>query len=734
MTQEQTKQVQSAHAARWRRGAIELAAIALVVATLVVGWNALGGPERWPLSPALLARDATSLMVGMAGLMAFAWLRWAELRAEVARRERAETHLAESIARARDLVHHLHSAVLILAPQEGDQGALILDLNPAAERLVGRPRETLVGHPLPQAFPGLVTPSLAELRALWLQEGRAHIPDVHYADNRGGEVVNVWLDLHIFTLPGGEVVVVFEDITRRHDAQAAAQQLQAMVQQMSEAVVLTDARARILYVNQAACRLHGYVGADEVLGQDAVALHARRNPDGQATEALMRLYMEACQPFEIEYEDHRADGRAFVARLAASRLSIAGQPEPCWVALLSDVTDKRELEQRLRQVAKMEAVGRLSGGIAHDFNNLLTVISGYTQMALSQVPKGDPLAADLRAVAEAGERATRLTRQLLAFSRRQILQLRAVDLNKVVEGLLPMLASILGESVDLVLDLAPDLNHVEADASQIEQVILNLVVNACDAMPCGGRLTLRTANIIMDEPFVQTHRGARPGRYAALHVQDTGVGMTPEVQAHLFEPFFTTKQAGQGTGLGLATSYGIIKQSKGFLYAESGPGQGATFSIYLPLASAPAEAMASHASTPGVPQGTEMILVVEDDAVVRSLTTEFLQQLGYTVIAAAGAEEAMMLFGEHRLKIALMLTDVVMPVLCGNELAARLRALRPDLPVLYMTGYSDAALQERGALAPDMDIVRKPFDMSSLACRVRQALDRAPLPTPTPGR
>jgi PAS domain S-box-containing protein len=388
-----------------------------------------------------------------------------------------------------------------------------------------------------------------------------------------------------------------------------------------------------------------------------------------------------------------------------------------------DVTERRSLEQQFRQAQRIEAVGRLAGGVAHDFNNILTVITGSTELLLQDLAADDSRRGDLEEVRTAAQRAATLTRQLLAFSRKQVLQPRVLDLNTVVRSLDRMLQRLIGEDVMLELVLEPALHAVRADPGQIEQVIMNLAVNARDAMPKGGRLRIETANVVLDEAFARTHAGAVAGSYVFLRMSDTGVGMDAQTQSHLFEPFFTTKEAGKGTGLGLATVYGIVKQSGGYIWVDSESGRGASFTIYLPTVDAAVE-------TPGVPAhvtpqagGRETVLLVEDDAAVRVVATRALTEKGYRVLSAADGQSALELARGNLAVIQLLITDIVMPGMTGPDLAAGLRAERRDLPVIYMSGYTaDTAVLHR-ILEAGVPFLQKPFTPVGLALKVREVLD-----------
>jgi len=372
----------------------------------------------------------------------------------------------------------------------------------------------------------------------------------------------------------------------------------------------------------------------------------------------------------------------------------------------------------------MEAVGRLAGGIAHDFNNILTAITGYVDLLLEDLPPGDPRRNDAQEVRKAADRAAGLTRQLLAFSRQQVLQPRVVGLNGLVTDIEKMLRRLLGEDIDLATRLDPALGAVKADPGQLEQVIMNLAVNARDAMPQGGKLTIETANAELDESYAREHFPATPGRYVLLAVSDTGVGMTPEVQAHLFEPFFTTKERGKGTGLGLATVYGIVKQSGGFIWVYTEPSHGSTFKVYLPRVDASVQPREATAGA-GAKRGTETVLLAEDEAPVRAVARQVLERHGYNVLEAPSAEAALDLAQRYSGDIHVLLTDVVMPGLSGHDLAKQLVALRPNVRVIYMSGYTDDAITRHGVLEPGLAYVQKPFTPEGIARKVREVLDAA---------
>jgi CheY-like chemotaxis protein len=372
----------------------------------------------------------------------------------------------------------------------------------------------------------------------------------------------------------------------------------------------------------------------------------------------------------------------------------------------------------------MEAVGRLAGGIAHDFNNLLTVIMGRADLVLSRLRSRDQLRRHVGLILSAADTAASLTRQLLAFSRRQVLQPAVIDLNLVVLDVSTMLRWLIGEDIEVIIRLSPELGHIKADPGQLEQVLMNLAVNARDAMPHGGRLTIETANVALDETYAHMHLGVQAGHYVRLTVQDSGRGMDIETQTHIFEPFFTTKGPGKGTGLGLSTVYGIVTQSGGYIGVSSAHGQGTTVTIDLPCVEEPLSAPTPNLPQTSPPQGTETVLLVEDEGTVRSVAREVLQMVGYTVLEAASGEEALQRVEQHSGAIDLLVTDVVMPGMNGRELAARLMVNYPAAQVLYLSGYTDEAIAHHGVLQAGIELLHKPFTPDVLARRVREVLDQ----------
>jgi nitrogen-specific signal transduction histidine kinase len=398
--------------------------------------------------------------------------------------------------------------------------------------------------------------------------------------------------------------------------------------------------------------------------------------------------------------------------------------------IIRDITDHKRteremkaLEEQLRQSQKMEAIGRLAGGIAHDFNNILTIIQGYCQLSLYELKGDHPLRENIEGIKKSTDRASGLIRKILAFSRRQVMEMRVVDLNALLMDLDKLLRRIIGEDIELVTFLAEDLGRVKVDPGQIEQVILNLAINAKDAMPNGGKLTIETANAELDEVYARSHASVTPGHHVMLSVSDTGVGMSPEVKERIFEPFYTTKEKGKGTGLGLSTVYGIVKQSGGNIWVYSELGQGTTFKIYLPWAEATSEEKIEKVVKEEPPRGSETILVVEDEEELRKLAAQYLQKQGYRVLEAPEGEEALFICGKYKEPIHLLVTDVVMPGMSGRELSERLIALRPEIKILYMSGHTNSAIFQQGVLEPGVILLQKPFTLEGLARKVREVLD-----------
>jgi len=512
------------------------------------------------------------------------------------------------------------------------------------------------------------------------------------------------------------------DAQARATLRATEASFATLVEHAPVGIYRSSPEGRFLSVNAAVVRMLGYESAADVLGLDMAR-------DVYADAAERQRLVERDTYSDRQYDSVEATWKRRDGRLLTVQLSVravrnrAGQVE-YYETFVRDVTDQRRLQQQVLQSQKMEAVGRLAGGIAHDFNNLLTVITSYSDLLLEDLAPGDAKRDDLEQVRKAADGAAALTRQLLAFSRQQAVEPRVVSLNTVVEGLQKILRRVIGEDIELTTTLAPDLGAVRADVGQLEQVLMNLAVNARDAMPKGGRLTVETANVEHDPDYARDREAAAVRQFAMLAVSDTGCGMDEATKVRIFEPFFTTKEPGKGTGLGLATVYGIVKQAGGFIWVYSEPGQGTSFKIYLPEVDATAERTTAVAGA-RAPRGTETVLLVEDAAAVRAVTKQVLERQGYVVLEAPDGEAALRLAQQHRGPIHLLLTDVVLPRVSGRELAERLTQVRPDMKVLYASGYTDDSVVRHGILELGTAYLQKPFSPESLARKVRNVLDAA---------
>ena len=514
------------------------------------------------------------------------------------------------------------------------------------------------------------------------------------------------------------------DITERKRAEdalrASEEQYREVFENAKDIVYTDDLRGNVTSLNRAGEELTGY-SREEVVRMNVDQILAPESLEAARELSRRLLAGEKVPPVVMELV--RKDGRHLTVEVAVRLLTRQGKPVG-FEGIARDITERRQLEQQLRQAQKMEAVGRLAGGVAHDFNNLLTIINGYAQILTQRSSPDDPRRGLLEEIRMAGEKAASLTRQLLAFSRRQVMEARVLDLSGVVANIEKMLRRLIGEDIELVTTLRPDLEHVKVDPGQIEQVIMNLAINARDAMPQGGKLLIETSNVEINEDYARRrHTNITPGKYVMLAVGDTGCGMDSETQAHIFEPFFTTKVKGQGTGLGLATVYGIIKQSGGFIWVDSEPGQGSTFKIYFPcVKEALPTAEPAKVRPTKLTKAKETVLVAEDESGVRTLVCEALRSVGYHTLEATGAAEALKLAEQHKDPIHLLLTDVVMPHTGGKELALRLSALHPESKLLYISGYTDDTVVRHGILEGDMPFLQKPFLPDVLLRKVRAVL------------
>ena len=633
---------------------------------------------------------------------------------------RLNTELEDALNWQRQIFEGSRDAVFL-----SDDAGRFVAVNNAATELTGYSREEL----LAMAIPDLHDDSdLAAYRAFHrrILDGEQILSEAPIRRKDGGKVSVEFNNSAVVI--GGKCLVhtAGRDVTERARAAgalaASEARYRALFENATEGIVAIDPEThRSLFHNPAVCAMFGY-SPEEFSRLDLGDLHPKEELPG--IFAGIRSAGQGARQGAHIVRCIRKDGSTFQADIRGTRVLTEGRAVV--FALFTDVTERLHLEEQLRQSQKMEAIGQLAGGVAHDFNNLLTVISGNCDLLLSDAPREDAKRGPLEDIRAAGARAASLTRQLLAFSRKQILDPKLVDVNEIVTGIEKMLRRLIGEDVDLSTELAADPSWVKVDAGQLEQVIMNLAVNARDAMPRGGRLTLRTRNVDPDPRAVSGKPpDPRPLPGVVLSISDTGSGIPPEVMAHLFEPFFTTKGVGKGTGLGLATVYGIVKQSDGDITVESTPGKGTTFSIVLPSHPAPSRARAPGGKREALPRGTETILVVEDEDAVRRIVKVTLETAGYRVIEARNGSEALDATRRHAREFDLLVTDVVMPEMSGRELVERLTAEHSNLSVLFMSGYTDDAVVRHGVFEEGVAFLQKPFTPLALAKKVREVLDAA---------
>jgi two-component system cell cycle sensor histidine kinase/response regulator CckA len=629
--------------------------------------------------------------------------------------------LWESEARYSLVMEHTHDAIFLV-----DLEGRYTFGNRRLEQLTGYRREELIGEPFSIVLP----PEGAEAalaRRQALHSGRDHFfsYETEIVRKDGTRILAEVTSTNV--MENGQLIaylVVARDITGRKrnevSLRESEERFRAMFEQAATGMGYNTLEGRWVRVNQRLCNIVGYT-REELLARTFRDITHPDDLDGDL-RARRQLVAGEIPSLAREKRYLHKDGSVVWIDLTVSMLREPSGPPKYFIAVVQDITARKQLEQELLHAQRMEGVGQLAGGIAHDFNNLLTVIGGRSHMALAKLQPADPLRRDLDLIKKTADRAAGLTRQLLAFSRKQVLQPRIVEPNDVVSNSTNLLKRLIGEDIELVFVPAGDLGRVRADPGQFEQVIVNLAVNARDAMPAGGQLTIETSNVELDASYAGRHVGLIPGPYVMLAVSDNGVGMDPATRARIFEPFFTTKGPGKGTGLGLATVYGIVKRSEGHIRVYSELGIGTVFKIYLPRTDAAPEAEPS-GDTASL-RGTETILLVEDEAEVRNLAREVLESLGYTLLEATDATEAVLIAERYVGLIDLLLTDVVMPRMGGGVLAEAVTAARPETKILFMSGYTDDAIVRHGVLEAGVQLLEKPFTLKTLAAKVRAVLDR----------
>ncbi|MBM4289654.1 MAG: PAS domain S-box protein, partial [Deltaproteobacteria bacterium] len=658
--------------------------------------------DHWPesqgywLSRAAPVKDADGKIIGAI-----------ETAIDITPRCQAEEALRESEARLQSIFRAAPVGIGMVVNR------VFMEVNQGFCDLTGYGREELIGRSA-----RLIYPSEEEYervgREKYAQFARSDIGEVQTRfKRRDGSIIDVLMRSTPKDPADLSAGVVFTalDITARQQAEAA---FHVLVNRAPMGIyIVQDGRFKM--VNPGFAKITGYP-EEELIGRHSLDLVAPEYREEVRRNALRMLRGEAQTPYELPIVTKSGETRWALEKVAAT----VYQGRRAALGYCLDITDKKNLEAQFLQAQKMEAVGRLAGGVAHDFNNMLSVILGYCDIMQMELHQDDPLSRYLAEIKQGAQRAATLTQQLLAFSRKQIIQPEVLDLNTKIAGLEKMLQRLIGEDIDLAVVLDPSLDAVKADPGQIDQIIMNLAVNARDAMPQGGRLTLETANVYLDEPYLRTHAYVIPGPYVMLAVSDNGQGMDAATRARIFEPFFTTKEDGRGTGLGLATVYGIVKQNNGYIHFYSEIGQGSTFKIYLP--STREEVPASRPEIPGVEgkYGSETILVVEDEDLVRNYICRSLKLYGYKVLEAQNGGEALLHCECYTAPIHLLLTDVVMPRMSGRELVERLKPLRPDLRVLYMSGYTANAVVHHGVVEATVAFIQKPFPVNKLVEKIRQ--------------
>jgi two-component system, cell cycle sensor histidine kinase and response regulator CckA len=598
-----------------------------------------------------------------------------------------------------------------------------LAVNEAACRQYGYAREEFLRMTIREIRPSEDVPAL--MRQIADESGAYRHAGVWRHRKRDGSILLVEISSYPLLFDGRNAQLVLAlDVTEREHAQQRARErttfLNALLENSPLGILVLDAEHRVRLANPAFSRIFGY-SQEEVLGRDPDDLISSGTPD--LAEEIRRQSLEVLEGRTVHATTRRRrrDGENVEVELYAVPLIEDGRLIGVY-AIYEDTTERHRLEEQLRLSQKMEAIGQLAGGVAHDFNNLLTAILGYSDLLTGQLQESPALLEEVEEIQKAGERAAALTRQLLAFSRRQVLEPKILDLNEVVRNIQKMLGRLIGEDVELSTALADGLPSVRADAGQLEQVIMNLVVNARDAMPRGGRITVETSVVDLDESYVRRHASISPGSHVMLAVADTGVGMDAATRSRIFEPFFTTKGK-KGTGLGLATVYGIVKQSGGSIWVYSEPGKGTTFKIYLPPVEGSAPVVEARPLAAARARGTETILLVEDEDLVRTLSRSILQGHGYSVVEASTGAQALELADSYPGAIDLVLTDVVMPDMGAAELVPILRKVRPDARILYMSGYTDDGVIRQGLVTSGSHFLQKPFTPDGLARKIRAVLD-----------
>ena len=644
----------------------------------------------------------------------------------VEKREIEET-LQENERYFRSLLHSMHEDILVI-----DSNYRITDANNMFLTTKGGKREDVIGRHCFEISHDHNEPCDKKGEECMLREVFETAEPrfcQHEHLNKDGSIV--YVDLLVSPLKDGEgkvthIIEAARNITElkqvEKELRESEEKYRTILASIEDGYYEVNLPGNFTFFNDSMCNIRGYPR------EELMKMNNRQYMDPETAKRVYKIFNEVYETGKpvkrVEWESLRKDGTKAYVESSISLMKDAKGRSIGFRGIVRDVSERKRLEAQLIQSQKMEAIGTLAGGVAHDFNNLLTTIMGNAHMALMEMGDDDPLREEIEGINEAGERASSLTRQLLAFSRKQVIQPKVLDLNKVSAGIEKMLSRLIGEHIELKMISYPGLCCVKMDPGQMEQVIMNLAINSKDAMPRGGKLTIETAKVDLGEAYFLDHAvEAQPGPYVMLAVSDTGIGMDEEIRSHIFEPFFTTKEKGRGTGLGLSTVYGIVKQSGGLIWSYSEPGQGTTFKIYFPSVQEDAKSGEKETIPIDEMKGSETILVVEDDAMLRKIVQKALQRYAFRMLQAQDAIEALRVSEEHHGAIHLMLTDVVMPGMRGEELAEHMQSLRPEIKVLYMSGYTDEAIVHHGVLTPGVNFIQKPFQLEVLARKVREVLD-----------
>lgn len=640
---------------------------------------------------------------------------------DITEQSRTNALIRESEERFRNVVESSPLGIHIYELTENNE-LILTAANPASNNIWGTLNENILGKTIEDAFPSIANTDIPERYKRVASHGRAWSADhITYRDHS----VAGTFEVTAFQTSPGKMVSMFLDVTERSRAEEALRLREKALESITQAILICDnlpaSGMPIIYTNPAFETITGYSGKN-ILGRNWAILFGSETSNEDVS--LLNKAILNRQATSLELTCHRKDNSTFQASISISPIHDKSSQVSHYVGVLTDISAIKKLEAQFRQSQKMEAIGRLAGGVAHDFNNLLTAILGYNDLVLSSLSPHQPVAENSREVQKAAQRAAALTSQLLAFSRQQNLKPRNVNLNDLVRGIEKMLSRLIGESIEMRVELEPDLHHIKAEPGQIEQVIMNLVINARDAMDASGLLTIKTHTVTLSENESVTLSDLSPGTYSALSVTDNGCGMSDEIKEHIFEPFFSTKEKGKGTGLGLATCYGIVRQSGGAIRLHSAPGEGSIFEILFPIIHESEQLPLANPTESRMPEGTEKILIVEDDSAVRLLSVSILNSLGYSITEAANGVEATEILKAHAdSPFHLVITDVIMPQMGGRELAIWIRKNFPAVKILFTSGYVDASLPASQKSTPDPDLLEKPFTPSELALRVRLILD-----------